>query len=154
MATHSDNTLFTKPGRHVDRVFIHCSASSQKSHDDISVIRKWHVEERGWRDVGYHYFIQRDGTIQRGRDLEWIPAAQRGHNEGTIAICLHGRVARDFTASQFDALRRLCRTIADAYDGDVTFHGHCEVSEKSCPVFEYDTVLGLDERGHLFANRE
>lgn len=133
----------------MDRVFIHCSASSQQAHDDVEVIRKWHVEERGWRDVGYHYFIQFDGTIQHGRDLEWIPAAQRGHNEGTIAICLHGRTARDFTVSQFDALRSLCRTIADAYEGEVTFHGHCEVSNKACPVFEYEAVLDLDKEGHL-----
>lgn len=145
------DSIFRKPQRRVNKVFIHCSASSYKDHDDISVIRKWHVDERGWRDVGYHYFITFDGTIQRGRNIEWIPAAQRGHNEGSIAICLHGRVAADFTPAQFKALQRLCRAITDEYSArkKLTFHGHCEVSDKTCPVFDYKEVLNLDERGRL-----
>ena len=53
---YSDFT-FEKPSRTVDRVFIHCSDSDWKHHDDISVIRKWHVDENGWGDVGYHYFM-------------------------------------------------------------------------------------------------
>jgi N-acetyl-anhydromuramyl-L-alanine amidase AmpD len=134
----------------VDRVFLHCSASSKPEHDDISVIRRWHVEERGWSDVGYHYFIKFDGTIQEGRPLRRIPAAQQGHNRGSIAICLHGRTTDDFTTAQFDALRRLCRAIGQAYDGQVTFHGHCEVDHnKRCPVFAYDEVLNLDGEGYL-----
>ena len=62
--------IFEKPSRTVDKVFIHASDSDWKHHDDISVIRKWHVDENGWGDVGYHYFIKRNGTIQKGRDLE------------------------------------------------------------------------------------
>jgi peptidoglycan hydrolase-like protein with peptidoglycan-binding domain len=44
-------------------------------------------------------------------------------------------------------VRQLCREIDEAYDGQVTFHGHCEVSSKSCPVFAYREVLGLDASG-------
>ena len=73
---------FRKPARHVDRVFLHCSASDDPDHDDIETIRRWHVDERGWSDVGYHYFIRSDGTLQEGRPLERIPAAQAGHNAG------------------------------------------------------------------------
>ena len=43
--------------REVDRVFLHCSASPNPAHDDINVIRDWHLE-RGWNDVGYHFFIK------------------------------------------------------------------------------------------------
>ena len=31
----------------------------------------------------------------------------------------------------------------------VTFHGHCEVAAKACPVFPYKAVLGLDAHGEM-----
>ncbi len=138
---------FERPERLVDRVFLHCSASDNPAHDDIEVIRKWHVQSNGWSDVGYHYFIRKSGRVEAGRNLEHTPAAQGGHNRGTIAICLHGLKVDQFSVKQFRALSTLCREINAAYEGQLTFHGHCEVSNKTCPVFDYRTVLGLDSDG-------
>lgn len=145
---------FARPARHVDRVFLHCSASDNPDHDDIATIRSWHVDERGWSDVGYHYFIRGDGTLQEGRPLERTPAAQAGHNAGTLAICLHGLAAENFADDQFRTLTALAREIDEAYAGRVTFHGHCEVSSKSCPVFPYREVLGLDVTGRMTGSPE
>lgn len=138
--------MFKKPSRIIDRVFIHCSASDNKNHDNIATIDKWH-RERGFAGVGYHYFIRKDGTLEEGRDLERNPAAQRGHNKGTIAICLHG--LKSFTEDQFETLAALCVDIDDAYNHKVTFHGHCEVSSKTCPVFDYRRVLDLTPKGYM-----
>lgn len=138
---------FTAPQRPVDRVFLHCSASDRPEHDDVSVMRDWHVNGNGWSDVGYHFFIRKDGVVQEGRPPEQVPAAQAGHNTGSIAICLHGLAAERFTKAQYESLIALCREIHAACAGMVTFHGHCEVSAKACPVFPYRAVLGLDEHG-------
>ena len=138
--------MFNKPARWVNRVFIHCSASDHDHHDDVSVMKKWHLQ-RGWSDVGYHFFIKKDGTLQEGRSIEKTPAAQGGHNRGTIAICLHGLDKDKFTQDQFNTLISLCKEINDELD--VTFHGHTEVSAKSCPVFDYKKVLKLDPNGNL-----
>lgn len=129
-------------------MFIHCSASDHPDHDDVSVMDKWH-RQRGWSGVGYHFFIKKDGTLQAGRHLERVPAAQAGHNRGTIAICLHGLNEDLFTESQFRTLKQLARDINLSYNGRVTFHGHKEVSAKSCPVFDYKQVLELDGSGNL-----
>lgn len=112
----------------------------------MEIMRQWH-KERGWRDVGYHYFICKDGVIEDGRSLEETPAAQQGHNTGTIAICLHGLKRENFTKAQFESVIALCQAIDRAYDNQLTFHGHCEVSAKTCPVFDYKTVLGLTDAG-------
>lgn len=142
--------MFDKPERSIDRVFIHCSASDNPKHDDIDVIRGWHVNERGWSDVGYHFFIKKDGTVQNGRDLTKTPAAQKGHNTGTIAICVHG--LEIFTGAQFAALRSLCNEINRSYTY-ITFHGHNEVNpNKTCPVFDYKQVLNLDSDGAMPLN--
>jgi len=138
---------FKKPVRGVKEIFVHHSASARPEDDDISVMRKWHLE-RGYQDVGYHYFITSGGVIQPGRNLELIPAAQGGHNTGTIAICLSG-VGSAFSDAQFDALRVLCKEINKAYAGAVTFHGHKEVYATECPHYDYKKILKLDATGKL-----
>lgn len=97
--------------------------------------------------MGYHYFIRKSGELEAGRSLEEVPAAQQGHNTGSIAICLHGLKQEKFTKAQFERLIALCREIDKAYENQLTFHGHCEVSAKTCPAFDYKTVLGLTESG-------
>lgn len=140
--------MFNKPRRKVTRVFIHCTASDLVKHDSVAAIRKMHLD-RGWSDIGYHLFIRKNGKLEAGRDLEKIPAAQKGHNTNSIAICLHGLKKDKFTKSQFDSLKRLCLEINDAYNGEISFHGHCEVASKACPVFDYKAILKLDPYGSL-----
>lgn len=132
--------------RKVSKVYLHCSASDNPKHDDVSVIKKWHLE-RGFNDVGYHYFIKADGTIQTGRWIEQIPAAQEGHNQGSIAICCHG--LSKFTDEQRKSLKALCDEINELYQGNISFHGHCEVSTKSCPVYPYKEWLNLNANGFM-----
>jgi|TARA_Y100000034_G_C6868883_1_gene396367 hypothetical protein len=140
-------TVFEAPKREVNKVFLHCSASDRERHSDVSVIRRWHLD-RGWNDVGYHFFITRSGIVQTGRPLNDVPAAQHGHNKGSIAICVHGD--NQFADEQLNALKSLCMAIRAAYgDKKVTFHGHCEVSSKTCPNFDYKTILNLTPKGFM-----
>ena len=140
---------FTRPARSVDRVFLHCSASDVPGHDNIETIRRWHVQDNGWSDVGYHYYVNKAGKVFAGRPVTQTPAAQAGHNTGTIAICCGGLHEDAFTEAQYATLREMCRTINDAYDGAVTFHGHREVASKACPVYDYKSILKLDRYGRL-----
>lgn len=141
-------TLFTAPRRDVHFVQVHCSASDRPEHDDVAVMRRWHLA-RGWADVGYHYFIRKDGTVEAGRDLEAVPSGIKGHNTGAIAVCLHGLAVERFTPAQFDALRGLSDQMNAAYAdvGGLRYVGHRELAAKDCPVFDYQAVLGLDEEG-------
>lgn len=137
--------MFERPRRRVERVFLHCSASdadSLASRKLVETVRVWHLA-RGFSDVGYHFLIDKHGEVLAGRSLEKSPAAQKGHNAGTIAICVHG--LGEFPQPMLDACRELCRSINEAWRGRISFHGHCEVSAKSCPVFDYKGLLSLDK---------
>jgi len=148
--SHGSTITFQPPGRNVHTVFVHCSASDRTRDDDVSVMRRWHVNGNGWNDVGYHYFITKQGHIQAGRPVGKIPAAQYQHNSGTIAICLHGLKESLFTSQQFQSLIALCQSIAAAYPNkQLRFRGHREVANKACPVFNYKLVLGLDSSGYM-----
>lgn len=139
--------MFQKPKRQVTRVFIHCSASDNPQHDNVETIDSWH-KKNGWVGIGYHLYIDKAGIVHKGRDMEKTPAAQVGHNTGTIAICLGGLIK--FTNEQMDALKALCAEINKAYDGNITFHGHREVAKnKTCPCFNYQKILKLSSAGYL-----
>ena len=142
--------MFEKPNRHVERVFLHCSASEMDMSGQAMVdeIRRWH-KARGWSDVGYHSLIDKLGEVLPGRSLERTPAAQKGHNRGTIAIMVHGLELDLFPAAALNACAVLCHDINKAYEGRISFHGHCEVSAKTCPVFDYRGLLQLDRFGRM-----
>lgn len=148
---------FAKPRRPVSRVFLHCSASDGAGDAFtgaglVATIEAWH-RARGFREIGYHFVIDKAGAVMpTARGLEETPAAQQGHNAGTIAICCHGLVEKLFTAAQLLACLELCRSIDAAYGGGITFHGHREVSIKTCPVFDYRRLLDLDAFGRMTKN--
>jgi N-acetylmuramoyl-L-alanine amidase len=135
--------------RPMTRLFWHCSASDRAEHDSARVMHRWHVD-REWREIGYHLFIRKDGVAELGRAWSAIPAAQSGHNTGTLAFCLHGLKREAFTASQRQAMRAWSAAIVKALPA-VTIHGHCEVSNKACPVIDYRGVLQLDANGRMIA---
>ena len=87
--------------------------------------------------------------IQTGRSLEKDPAAQKGYNKGSIAICLHGLDVNKFNTLQFNSLIDLCHAIKDCYNIPIRFRDHTEVSAKSCPVFDYKNVLKLNKNGFI-----
>lgn len=141
--------MYEAPSRRVERVFIHCSASDAerlKGQELVDEIRRWH-QARGWSDIGYNLLIDKPGLLMPGRPLEKTPAAQKGHNTGTVAIMVHG--LESFSDASLATLKGFCGQINNAHSGHISFHGHCEVSNKSCPVFDYRGLLGLDRFGRM-----
>ena len=127
--------------RQINKIVIHCSDSDNKKHDDIEVIRDWHVNDNGWNDVGYHYFIKSNGDIQLGRKEETPGAHVRGHNSDSIGVCLHGK--NKFTENQFKALYRLTYNLMYEHRLSLTdIYGHYEFdSRKTCPNFNPREIL-------------
>lgn len=122
--------------RKVNLIALHCSDSPRPEHDSISVIRSWHLE-KGWRDVGYHFFIRKDGVVEKGRDENEIGSHIYGHNRFSIGVCLSGRTFVDFHSPQFIAARELVLQLIDKYKltkADVKLHRDFD-PKKSCPNF-------------------
>lgn len=148
--------LWRKPiKRKIDKIIIHCSATPPWMNIGASRIKKWHTDPKpkgnGWSDIGYHFVIKRDGEIEDGRPLEIAGAHTKGHNTGSIGICLVGGVSEDdtnlaennFTDAQFNALRSLLIVCKADYK-KATIHGHREFStKKACPSFDVGEYLAI-----------
>lgn len=123
--------------RDIDKIIIHCADTPEGVYFDIDDIRKWHVEDNGWSDVGYHYVILLDGTIQEGRAEETIGAHCKGHNKNSIGVCyIGGGNMRDTrTNDQRSQMYELLLNLKLRYP-KATIHGHNEFSNKWCPNFD------------------
>lgn len=124
-----------------DFIILHCSATKPDHDVDIRDVDRWH-REKGWRKVGYHFFIKRDGTVQEGRGLMEGGAHAKGYNDKSVGICLAGGVAKDgataennFTAAQWEALTSLVHRMTALFP-KVTVIGHRDIAPKDCPCFD------------------
>lgn len=107
-------------------------------------IKRWHTEERGWSDIGYHWVVELDGSLHAGRPEEISGAHCKGHNSSSIGICYvggsdsEGNSKDTRTEGQRDALVALIKEILDRYP-DAEVFGHRDFSTKACPSFDAKT---------------
>ncbi len=53
-------------------------------------IQAYHMDTRGWCDVGYHYLVTEDGRVWEGRPEKHRGAHVGGHNTGNVGIAFVG----------------------------------------------------------------
>jgi len=133
--------------RDITGIILHCTAThadwrnTSPTADKVAEVKRWHLA-RGWSDIGYHFLIDRDGTVAKGRPITRDGAHVAGHNAGTIGVSLFGghgssetdQFADNFTPAQDAALRALLADLRLTY-GAVPVTGHNEYAAKACPGF-------------------
>lgn len=135
----------------VREVILHTSATPGGWHKGKTVdvmrdeIRRWH-KAQGWRDIGYHRVVAPDGTIAEGRSIYEVGAHVRGHNTGTIGICMipvktHAGITRFgdyFTEAQRRAVKEYIADLRVLTDIEKV-SGHNDYANKECPGFKVDS---------------
>lgn len=127
--------------RKIDTIIIHCADTPEGRDDRAADIRRWH-KAKGWDDIGYHYVIDLDGTIEPGRPIEKAGAHCVGYNANSIGVCYIGgadaqtRKPKDTrTQAQKAALLSLLKYLVAKYPG-AKIYGHRDFSAKPCPSFD------------------
>lgn len=163
-------------------IVIHCAASKNgrslaTPHESAAqVIDRWHKEagfhrtaanvaecNRHLKYIGYQYVIDTTGRVETGRRVGETGAHVRGHNTGSVGICLVGTNA--FTVAQWDAMRVLVNELRERFPL-ARICGHRDLSPdkngdgvimpdewiKICPGFTVANWLNRGERplsGHI-----
>lgn len=139
-----DSFSLKQTSRAINYMVVHCSATRPKQsnigRDEIDQMHK----ARGWSEIGYHYVIKRDGTLEIGRDIDKIGAHVGGYNTGSLGICLVGGINDDslkpennYTEKQWATLKRLLKTLSEYYP-KAKVRGHRDYPKvaKACPCFD------------------
>ncbi len=122
------------------KIVVHCSDSPQGRGDNAETIHRWHKTRIPKFDgIGYHYVILENGLVENGRPEYWAGAHVKGHNTGSIGICLIG--IDSFTERQYQSLGDLLKQLIKKYPG-IKVCGHRDLdSGKTCPNFEVRSFM-------------
>ena len=128
--------------RIITLIIIHCSATPEGRRLDFETCRQDHIRHRGFTDIGYHFYITRDGEIHRGRPLEKVGAHCRNHNRHSIGICYEGGLLADCTPADTRTLMQKGSLLALLRELRLLFPkalivGHHDLNPvKPCPCFD------------------
>lgn len=131
-----------------NKIIIHCSASDSVL-DGVSKMYKLHTQKppatvmwngkqetcRGWIDIAYHYIIDHNADLVKGRPKGAVGAGVYGHNHDSVHLCMMG--LHNFSYGQFVTLYKVIEYLKCYYklnDDDVYGHYHFD-NGKSCPNF-------------------
>lgn len=129
--------------REIKLLVIHCSATRCNVPFTVDQLRQSHLE-RGFKDIGYHFYITRDGEVHHCRPVSEQGAHVRGFNRHSIGICYEGGLNEDGTPAD-------TRTMAQRYSlidlltilryqyPEAEIVGHYQLSasiHKNCPCFD------------------
>ena len=126
----------------VRHIVVHCSATKPSQNLGAADIDRMH-RMRGFRKIGYHYVIRRDGSIETGRTLAEVGAHAEGHNTSSVSVCLIGGVndrlkpEANYTELQLATLGTILGTLQDLFPGaKVVGHRDLPGVAKACPSFD------------------
>ncbi len=113
------------------------------TNDTISVearlrgIQRYHMDVRGWCDIGYHYLVSRDGRVWEGRPENLRGAHAGGANTGNIGISLIGsHETTPITDRQLGNVAALLAELGSTHNialNRTNIKGHRQHKSTSCP---------------------
>lgn len=155
--------------RRITLIVIHCSCSRCDRRYTFEQCRRDHIQHNHWTDIGYHWYIELDGSVHTGRPEHLQGAHVKFHNAHSLGICYEGgldaqgRPADTRTPAQKEALRQLIAQLRLRYpralvlghrdlSPDLNGDGHITPNEwvKECPCFDVvnDTTLTSNPYPH------
>ena len=130
--------------RTITLIIIHCSETPEGRSLSFEECRRDHIMHRHFRDIGYHFYITRDGTVHDGRPIEKVGAHCEGHNSHSIGICYeggldaNGKPADTRTEAQRKALKSLIERMHRLFPKALIVGHHDLNPRKACPCFKVE----------------
>ena len=127
--------------REVTLLVVHCSATRCDRHFSVEALRRSHLA-RGFADIGYHFYITRDGEVHICRPVHQIGAHATGWNDKSIGICYEGGLLADCTPADTRTLMQKGSLLALLRELRLLFPkalivGHHDLNPvKPCPCFD------------------
>lgn len=136
--------------RTITLLIVHCSAVGPGQQSSAADIDRWH-RAHGWKCIGYHYVVRRDGSVETGRPECDVGAHCQDHNRHSIGICYEGGLdyedapngkgdklvpADTRTEEQKTSLLKLLKDLHERYPKAIIVGHHDLNPMKACPCFD------------------
>ena len=131
------------PADSVSYIIIHCTATRETQDYTPEQLKHDHLA-RGFIDVGYHYYIRKDGTVTQHRRLNEVGAHCRPFNRCSIGVCYEGGLDANGKPKDTRTLKQRASLVGLILDLKQKFpkaviRGHNEMPgavPKACPCFK------------------
>ena len=112
-----------KHSKILEYIVIHHTASTRDM--TVQEIHQLHLNQgENWKGIGYHFYIDKQGIIWRGRPEEMSGSHALDYNSVSIGICLSGNFEIEKpTDNQLKSLSELLQHLKQKY-GNVQIVGH------------------------------
>lgn len=135
--------------RDFTEVVVHATDTTKDMEVNYDVLKAWDVTERGLSEVGYHFIILRDGSLQVCRPISVDGVhSLKDHNENSIGIAFVGgllgnrsnreakRSSRSFSMEQFNTFDTFMRVFYTVVPGGQAWgHNDIDHTRRSDPHF-------------------
>lgn len=137
--------------RGIKRIFVHCTAGSQRQ--TVADLQA-EFKRKGWKNPGYHYVIQADGTVKQLLGEQFVSNGVKGYNSTSVNVAYMGGIDADGKAvdNRTDAQKTSLITLLKELKGrypNAEIMGHRDISPdtngngivdpweriKECPCF-------------------
>ena len=145
--------LFMNDVKSVRWLIVHCASSRADRDYTVEQMLRDH-KARGFRTIGYHFYIRRNGEVTQHRHLLEVGAHCRPYNRCSIGICYEGGLSADGkpkdtrTKEQRYQLQQLLVKLHRLFPAALV-RGHSEMpgaTPKACPCFnaaEYQWIHSI-----------
>jgi hypothetical protein len=127
----------------IDMIVLHHADASTCSVQDI---HWWHIRN-GWSGIGYHYFVNKQGVVFKGRPDDVIGSHAKGYNSTSIGICFEGRYNKEIMPqAQIQAGKELVAYLKMKYNINKV-NGHGDLMATDCPgkLFPFEAIIGEEQ---------
>lgn len=100
----------------------------------VRAIQNFHMDSRGWSDIGYNFLVDYRGNVYEGRGWNRVGAHVKGYNTATIGVCVIGTYTNKLPAAP--ALISLIQLYGEAErlkGAKLGLFGHRELGSTECP---------------------
>lgn len=97
----------------------------------IRAIQDFHMDGRGWNDIGYNFLVDEDGTIYEGRGWLVVGAHCPDHNRSGIGVAFVGR--NNPTPAAMKSIRGLYDEACRRAGRKLRKRGHGQLFATACP---------------------
>lgn len=124
---HSTKTYTQRNLNQIDKIILHHYASNGTPQS----VARYHVNTRDWAGIGYHFTINKDGTISQVNRLDTISYHTSGQNTVSIGVALEGNFEHEQpTQAQMKSLNQLIPYIRNQVPQKLQVYQHSDFANK------------------------
>lgn len=115
------------------------------NHDKLQYgMRNYHINTKGWSDIGQHVTLFPDGVFLTGRAFSKDPASIYDHNKGAFAVEMLGNFDEGEDVLEGKQLTSILTLMKYFIDADKYIRFHRENSAKTCPGSSLDKEVMIN----------